>query len=468
MPFNAKILKTSTFRLAAIYLLVFALSVGTILAYVFWNTAGLLARQTDATIRAEVQALADQYRILGLPGIVDTIQRRSAERGGGIYLLANGEGKHVAGNLQSVPSQVIDETGWIDFPLEVTVGTSKQFRSARAFHADLNNDFQLIVGRDVQELKLFGDIIKRTLFWALGFALVLGLGGGLLTSRNFLRRVDAITDASRNIMGGNLAGRMPVTGTDDELDRLARALNEMLDQIERLMTGMKEVTSNVAHDLKTPLTRLRARVESALRSNNKTDYRAALDKTIEESDRLLQTFNALLSIARAEAGQSRELLQPIDAHDIVADVAELYQPIAEEEGGTLSVAVQPNLNVMADRQLLSQALSNLVDNALKYGVTDANPNPAISIEGKHENGSVVITVGDHGAGIATEHRARVLDRFVRLDESRTKPGNGLGLSLVAGVMKLHGATLVLEDNQPGLRAKLVFPSTTRRGDVKGV
>jgi signal transduction histidine kinase len=467
VPFNAKLLKTSTFRLAAIYLLVFALSVGTILAYVFWNTAGLLARQTDATIRAEVQALADQYRILGLPGIVDTIQRRSAERGGGIYLLADADGKHVAGNLQSVPSQVMDEAGWIDFPLEVMVGTTKQFRSARAFHADLNNDFQLIVGRDVQELKLFGDIIKRTLFWALGFALVLGLGGGLLTSRNFLRRVDAITDASRNIMGGNLAGRMPVTGTDDELDRLGSALNEMLDQIERLMTGMKEVTSNVAHDLKTPLTRLRARVESALRSNSKAEYRAALDKTIEESDRLLQTFNALLSIARAESGQSREMLQPIDASDIVADVAELYQPIAEEEGGTLHVNVTPGLNVLADRQLLSQALSNLVDNALKYGVTETDPKPQIMIEGKLEAGAVVIVVSDNGAGIAAEDRARVLDRFVRLDESRSKPGNGLGLSLVAGVMKLHGATLVLEDNQPGLRAKLVFPSTNRKGEVKG-
>jgi signal transduction histidine kinase len=457
VPFNAKILKTSTFRLAAIYLLVFALSVGSILAYVFWNTAGLLERQTDATIRAEVQALADQYRSFGLKGIADTIERRSAERGGGVYLLADSSGKRVAGNLESVPQQVIDETGWIDFPLDIKVGDGKQRRSARAFHADLTGDYELIVGRDVQELKLFGDIIKRTLYWALGFALVLGLGGGLLTSRNFLRRVDAITDTSHAIMGGNLAERMPVTGSGDELDRLARALNEMLDQIERLMTGMKEVTSNVAHDLKTPLTRLRARVDSALRSNNKVEYRAALDKTIEESDRLLQTFNSLLSIARAESGQSRDLLKPIDVHDIVADVAELYEPIAEEEGGTLNVKVTPGLNVMADRQLLSQALSNLVDNALKYGVTEANTKPEILIEGKLEDESAVVTVSDHGEGIAPEDRSRVLDRFVRLDESRSKPGNGLGLSLVAGVMKLHGAALVLEDNHPGLRAKLVLP-----------
>lgn len=457
MKFNPKILKTSTFRLAAIYLLVFALSVGAILAYVFWNTAGLLERQTDATIRAEVQALADQYRILGLRGIVETIQRRSAERGGGIYLLADGDGKRVAGNLESVPPEVIDETGWIDLPLDIMVGETKQRRSARAFHADLTGDYDLIVGRDVQELRLFGDIIRRTLYWALGFALVLGLSGGWLTSRNFLRRVDAITDTSRTIMDGDLSGRMPVLGTGDELDKLSRSLNEMLDQIERLMTGMKEVTSNVAHDLKTPLTRLRARVESALRSNSKTEYRAALDKTIEESDQLLQTFNSLLSIARAESGQSREMLQTIDAHDIVEDVAELYAPIAEEAGGTLTVAAAPGLNVLVDRQLLSQALSNLVDNALKYGVTEEEPKPQISIEGKLEESSIVIVVADRGAGIPEEDRTRVLDRFVRLDSSRSKPGNGLGLSLVAGVMKLHGGTLLLEDNAPGLCAKLVLP-----------
>ena len=457
MQFNPKILKTSTFRLAAIYLLVFAVSVGAILAYVFWNTAGLLERQTDATIRAEVQALADQYRILGLRGIVETIQRRSAERGGGIYLLADSVGKRVAGNLEAVPPQVIDETGWIDFPLDIKVGETMQRRSARAFHADLTDDYELIVGRDVQELRLFGDIIRRTLYWALGIALVLGLGGGLLTSRNFLRRVDAITDASRSIMGGDLSSRMPDLGTGDEMDKLARSLNEMLDQIERLMTGMKEVSSNVAHDLKTPLTRLRARVESALRSNSKSEYRAALDKTIEESDRLLQTFNSLLSIARAEAGQSREMLQVTDAHDIIEDVAELYQPIAEEAGGTLNVTLARGLDVLVDRQLLSQALSNLVDNALKYGVTEEESKPHIEIEGRLEDSSVVILVADRGAGIAVEDRARVLDRFVRLDSSRAKPGNGLGLSLVAGVMKLHGGALILEDNEPGLRAKLVLP-----------
>jgi signal transduction histidine kinase len=251
---------------------------------------------------------------------------------------------------------------------------------------------------------------------------------------------------------------MPVSGSGDELDKLAGSLNEMLEQIERLMSGMKEVSSNVAHDLKAPLTRMRARVEGALRAGTMEDYRAALDRTIEESDKLLQTFNALLSIARAEAGQSRELLQPVDAADIVGDVAELYEPIVEEAGGALEVEVDRGLIVRADRQLLSQAVSNLIDNALKYGVTEQSPKPQIGVTGKAENGSVIISVMDKGAGIPEDEREHVVRRFVRLDESRTKPGNGLGLSLVSGVMQLHGGTLILEDNAPGLRAKLVFPA----------
>ena len=305
MPARIKLLRTSTFRLAALYLILFAISVAALLGYVYWNTAVLLERQTDDTIRAEVQALADQYRIRGLNGIIDTIRRRSNDDRGSVYLLADSKGQRIAGNLAKLPAIPDNTASWIEFPLDIERGPAREHHIARAFHTDLEGEFKLVVGRDVEALRQFANIIRRTIFYALAIALVLGLGGGLLMSRNFLRRVDAITEASRTIMAGNMSGRMPVQGSNDELDRLALALNEMLDQIERLMTGMKEVSSNVAHDLKTPLTRLRARVESALRSNSKTEYRAALDKTIEESDRLLQTFNALLSIARAESGQSR-------------------------------------------------------------------------------------------------------------------------------------------------------------------
>jgi signal transduction histidine kinase len=287
--------------------------------------------------------------------------------------------------------------------------------------------------------------------------LALGIGGGLLTSRNFLRRVDSITDASRSIMQGDLSGRMPVKGTGDELDRLAQSLNQMLDQIERLMRGMQEVSSNVAHDLRTPLTRIKARAESALRSGAQGDFRAALERTIDESDRLLQTFNALLSIAKAESGQSREGLQPVDAAVILNEVAELYAPFAEDQGGSLTTEISGALVIRANRQLLAQAISNLVDNALKYGESPATGTPDIRLTGGIESDMVIITVADRGRGIAAEDRDHVLQRFVRLDESRSKPGNGLGLSLVAGVMKLHGGQVVLEDNEPGLRVTLMLP-----------
>lgn len=456
MLINTKILRTSTFRLSALYLLIFAFSMALILSYVFWNTAGLMERQVDETIRAEVQGLADQYRVRRLVGMRDVIQRRIDEENGALYLLSDEDGLRLAGNLTGFPQNDVAESGWIDFPYEVGQGASRKRHSARAYHTQLSGGYTLVVGRDVQELRQFADLIRSSLFWALGMALIFGLSGGFLISRNFLNRVDDIAATSHSIMSGDLSRRMPVSGTNDELDRLARSLNDMLDQIERLMAGMKEVSSNIAHDLKTPLTRLRARVEDALRSEKKADYREALTSTLEESDRLLQTFNALLSIARAEAGQSREGLHDLDAHDVMADIAELYEPMAEEQGGTLTFAAPQGLWVKGDRQLLAQALGNLIDNALKYGA-GADGAVAVALTGAVEGNHVVLIVADHGPGIAPENRERVVERFVRLDDSRSKPGNGLGLALVASVVKLHGGALRLDDNNPGLKAKLLLP-----------
>ncbi len=456
MRLNAKLFQTSTFRLAALYLILFAISVGALLGYVYWNTALLLERQTDETIRAEIQGLADQYRLRGLRGIIDTIQRRSQEDTGSVYLLTDAGDRRIAGNLDKLPAEASTNENWIEFPLVVRHGGAEEQHVARGFHTDLSGDYELVVGRDVEALRQFAGIIRNTLFWTLAIAIVLGLGGGLLMSRNFLHRVDAITAASRTIMGGDMSGRMPVAGSGDELDRLALALNEMLDQIERLMAGLQEVSSNVAHDLKTPLTRIKARVEGALRSGVTGEYREALEKTVEESDRLLQTFNALLSIARAEAGQSRAGLEPVDARTILADVSELFEPMVEEAGGKLVVIANVPMPVLADRQLLAQAISNLIDNAIKYGLS-GDEALAITVSGLVTEGKAMIEVGDHGEGISEADRGRVTGRFVRLEASRSRPGNGLGLSLVAGVMKLHGGQLVLEDNYPGLRAKLVLP-----------
>lgn len=463
MPVNWKIFRTSTFRLSAIYLVFFAISVTAVLAYVYWNTAGLIERQTDATIRAEIQALADQYRAFGLEGVAETIKRRSSERTPGVYILAAQGGQRIAGNLESVPPHQGEESGWIEFPISVNVSGRKLNRIARAFHTDLSGDYELVVGRDIGEMKQFGDIIRQTMISALLISVILGLGGGYLVSRNFLRRVDAITDASRTIMAGDLSSRMPISGTNDELDRLARSLNEMLDQIERLMTGLKDVSSNVAHDLKTPLTRMRARVEQALRSGEEQDRKAALEQTIRESEQLLKTFDALLSIARTESGESRGLLRVFDAAELVTDVCELYEPMVEEAGGTLQVAASGSLMVRADRQLLAQALSNLIDNALKYGVAAGAAGPSISVEAHVRDSEAVISVADRGPGIPEADRARVLERFVRLEESRSKPGNGLGLSLVAGIVRLHSGSLLLVDNGPGLKVEIALPLQENAG-----
>jgi signal transduction histidine kinase len=461
---NPKIFRTSTFRLAALYLFVFLLSAGALLGYVFWNTVGLLERQTEDTIRAEVQALGDQYRLRSLSGVVDVINRRITDETGTLYLLVNKNGERLIGNLAKLPSPDIPDSSWVDFPINKGKGVKQVRHTARAFHVNLAGGYELLVGRDVEEQRAFRDVILNALYWGLGLALVLGLGGGFLMSRNFLRRVDAITDASRTIMAGDLSQRMPVAGSGDELDRLAGSLNEMLGQIERLMAGMKEVSSNVAHDLKTPLTRLRARAEAALRTTSGAEHRSALQQTISESDKLLQTFNALLSIARAESGQAREGLNQIDAADVLRDVAELYEPLLEDSGGSLKIGALPALHVQADRQLLAQAFSNIIDNAMKYGTAEGGDTVNISLSAHVENDHAVIGIADAGQGIAPEDRERVLGRFVRLDESRSKPGNGLGLSLAASVMKLHSGTLQLADAKPGLKVVLKLPLSSKASD----
>ena len=454
---NPKIFRTSTFRLAAIYLTVFALSAGAILGYVYYYTAGLFERQTEETIRAELSGLADQYNLLGIVGLSETINRRSADRDGGLYLLINDDGNSVAGNIFNFPVGKLAEDSWVDFPITVGSGANVAEHMVHGFHLDLGTNYHMFVGRDVNELRQFVGLIREALFWAVGLSLIMGLGGSFVLSRNFLKRVEAINETSRSIMMGDLSGRMPLNGSGDELDRLAGSLNEMLSQIERLMTGMKDVTSNVAHDLKTPLTRMRARVEAALRQDDKAEQKGALQQTIDECDQLLRTFNALISIAQSESGQSRKNLEPLDAQKILNDVVELYEPLVEEAGGTLTLETTPELMIIGNRQLLAQGITNLIDNAMKYGEKPAASGADITVKGFIEAHHVCIEVSDRGIGIPEQDRARVRDRFIRLDSSRSKPGNGLGLSLVSSVMTLHNGELILEDNNPGLRATLHLP-----------
>ncbi len=453
-----KLLRTSTFKLVAVYLLLFAISSGAVLAYIYWNTAGLLERQTDDTIRAEITGLAEQYGQGGLRRLLATINARSRDAGDSIYLLADFVGRKVGGNLSAPPENLPAGEGWVEFPYRPAGGESKDLHDARAYLFRLPGGFLLLVGRDVHDRRLFAGLIRQSFYWAIGPMLVLGLVGGFLISRNFLGRVDAISETTRTIMRGDLSGRMRVTGTGDELDRLATSLNEMLDQIERLMTAMREVTDNVAHDLKTPLTRMRARLEEVLRDADAPaeSQREALLRTIGEADALLKTFDALLSIARTEAGEARTTMTEVDLGALLEDICELYDPILEDAGGRLSRDLRSVPWVRGDRQLLSQAVSNLLDNAVRHGA-DADGVVTVTVSAEREDDLVRVSVSDRGPGIAEGDRARAMERYVRLDTSRSSPGSGLGLSLVRGIARLHGGDLVLEDSSPGLRAVLSLP-----------
>jgi signal transduction histidine kinase len=320
----------------------------------------------------------------------------------------------------------------------------------------------LLVGRDLGEPQRFREVVNRSLMLALG---MMGLGGIVIwffVGRAALKRIDAISAASRRIMGGDLSGRLPTTGAGDEFDRLSENLNAMLARIDTLNEGLKQVSDNIAHDLKTPLTRIRNRAEATLAGKHKTaDYRAALEATIAESDQLIKTFNAILMISRLEAGYSAESMAGVDLAEAVRDVVELYEPLAEDSGVVLEAEPSQSVVIGGNRELIGQALSNIVDNAIKYSA-DATGEPRVRVRLEREGAEIRLSVTDNGHGIPDEQdRARATERFVRLEKSRSQPGSGLGLSLAGAVMKFHGGRLDLLPADPGLSVVMVFPDNDR-------
>ncbi|MGV8996435.1 MAG: ATP-binding protein [Parvibaculaceae bacterium] len=462
LPIN--LLKTSTFRLAVLYLGLFAASAILLLAYVYWNTAGFLVRQTDEAVQAEITGLAEQYAQGRLPLLVHTVIQRSRDPGESLYLVLDPAGQVLAGNLDVRPDVKPGTDGWMDFTYSRRTLNGVVLKAARARVFVLAEGFYLLVGRDVQERREIESLITNALIWAIALTVMLGLAGGLFMSRRMLARVDEINKSSKDIMAGDLSRRLPIAGTGDEIDQLGQNLNAMLDQIEALMIGMRQVTDNVAHDLRSPLNRMRNRLEVTLLQDMSPDeYRNVLERTITEADHLLKTFNALLMIARAEAGSLRESMTNVDASLIARDVAELYEPVAEENGFAILLNVTDGLHVRGNRELLSQVLTNLIDNAIKHGKPkdETDPSgkaPVIEVAaGLDNDGRVELSIGDHGPGIPADQYARVLERFVRLEASRNTPGSGLGLSLASAVARLHGGRIELSDNAPGLRVKLVLP-----------
>ena len=445
--------RTSVFRLALVFIGLFALSGLALVGFIYWTTIRVIDSQADATIDAEIVGLVEQYQVAGLEGLVRSIRARveGIRSQGGIYLLTSPNHQPLIGNLRDWPDVNPDRNGWLEFPIK-DVSQPRGVQSiARARAFELAGDFHLLVGRDLTERRQFQHIILLSLGGGLGAVLLLGSIGGVVSGRYLLRRLDAINATSAEILAGSLDRRVPVGRRGDEFDRLATNLNQMLDRIEHLMIGLREVTDSVAHDLRSPLTRLRGQLELALLDEPKGGQRAAvLEQAIGEVDGLLATFTALLSIAQAEAGAARASFQWLDLGEIAHDVAELYQPLAEEKGIVFAEHFAEGQSVRGDRHLLSQALANLLDNAIKYTPSGGRIQMAVT------QGRKAI-VADTGPGIPPDGMEKVLGRFVRLEQSRSTPGSGLGLSLVAAVATLHQAKLTLEDNGPGLRVTLEFP-----------
>ena len=460
--YNRRLFHSRIFRLALIYLCVFTASVLGLLGFIYWSATESVTRQIDSTINAEITGLAEQFNQRGLIGLVQAIERRAEKAGTsrGLYILADDALEPLAGNLSRWPDEPPDSEGWVTFRLEYPddAGSSANFGRARVF--DLGRRFHLLVGHDIEERSRIAASIRGTLFWSVVITIGVSLIGGVLMSRSLLRQIDSINDASREIMAGDLSRRIPIGKHGDEIDEVAGNLNAMLDQIERLLAGMSQISDNIAHDLRTPISRLRTGLESALIGRaDPEDYRDTIRRAIEEADNILKTFNALLSIAQAEAGATEAQFESIDLKALLQDVGELYEPLADEQGIALKLEFAPNVTLQGDRNLLFQAVANLADNALKFSPSGSAVILALQKEPakgkKREN--VEIVVADQGPGIPAGDRERVLERFHRLEASRSTPGNGLGLSLVSAVAKLHGGNLRLDDNSPGLRATLSLP-----------
>jgi hypothetical protein len=456
-----KLLRTTAFQLTLVYLVIFIVFAASLLGYFALNTRRLITEQITTTVDTEISGLREQYNQGGIRRLVIVVDLRSRRPGSSLYLVTTATGEGLAGNVGSLEPGVLDHPGWLETNYRRLEAPEGNDHRALAEVVQLPGGFRLLVGRDLEERERLFGIIANAGQWSLALVIVLGLAGGFFVSRRVLNRVEAMTETAQTIMAGDLAGRLPIAGTGDELDRLAEHLNAMLERIEALMRGLKEVSDNIAHDLKTPLTRLRNRCEQALRgSAGVDDYRAALESTIAESDDLIRTFDALLMIARAESGQARDNMTEFDAAEIARDVGELYEPLADEKGIALTVDAPAAAPVRGNRELVSQALANLIDNAIKYAGPNGQLNGApaeIVVKAGNDGERIALSVADRGPGIAEADRGRVVERFVRLEQSRSAPGSGLGLSLAAAVARLHGGELKLEDNHPGLRSTIALP-----------
>jgi signal transduction histidine kinase len=443
--------RSAGFRFGLIYALLLAVSAAALAIFLWWATAGLLDRQTEAAIHADAQNLADRWSEGGLPALVITIEDRLTQNvdDDAIYFLANASMQRIAGNLERWPPTVTQAGQAYELPVQ-RAGT-RSLAHVQCY--DLAGGLHLLIGRDVKVRAQLRTLLTDALLWAV---IVVGLMAtvGALVIRNLFRRTLAnISATATAIAGGDFAQRVKLTGRGDEFDQVAEVINDMLDRIGRLMDGVREVSDAIAHDLRTPITRARARLEDAvLHAETPEDLRAAIERATADLDGIVAVFQALLRIAQIEAGSRRSSFARLDVVPLLAEVADLYGAVADERGISLQVDTPAHVAAYGDRALIQQGIANLVDNALKFSPTGGGVRIVASV-----GNAVVITVSDQGPGIPAEERSRATERFYRGETARSTPGSGLGLSLVLAVARLHGGSLRLEDNRPGLRAILSLP-----------
>lgn len=463
-----RLVRTTAFKLTLVYLAVFAALAVALITYIATTTQELIDSQFNSAIEAEIRALAEQYQTGGLQRLIRAVERRSVRPDASVYLITDFAGNRVAGNIASLSAGAALEPNGETIPVlyqrltpTMEAADDEELRRAVARVFVLKGNFQLLVGRDVEERIEFAQIIRQSMRAAIAVIVILALLSWMFVSRSVLKKIDAIAESGRSFVAGNLSGRLPTDGTGDEFDRLAASLNVMLGRIEQLHEGLREVSDNIAHDLKTPLTRVRNRIDEALRLGHSDEAtRELLGAAVEESEELIRTFDALLMIARVESGSTENRFDETDLAALVRDLAEFYEPVAEEAGLRVQVDAPERAVISVHRELVRLLVANLIDNAIKYGGAECaartGRQPTIRVAARPVGDGVEVIVEDNGPGIPAADRERVTNRFVRLEKSRTKPGAGLGLSLVKAVARYHGADLSLEDVAPGLRVRVLF------------
>jgi signal transduction histidine kinase len=425
-----------------------------IFVVLYWSTVAVYEQRQNAEIHAELEVLLRSFEGQDVAEMAAIVNARCLDEPGenDELLLASREFEFIAGNVKEWPDGTMMAAGLID----VNLGNEKEveYELHRVRLQVLPSGHNLLVGRNLTQLAHFRRLIAKALLRTVGLTLVLGVGGGYLYSRTVSTRLDRINKNSRAILTGDISRRMPVTPDGDELDLLSDNLNRMLDRIESLMEGMRTVADNIAHDMRKPISRLRSRIELTLMGQrDSSEYREALVRTIEELDGVLTMFNALLTIAVTESGAAREFEQ-VDLAEIARSTVELYEPVAEDAGIKLELKAPRPVGVSGNPHLITQALANLVDNAIKY----APGTGVVSILAYEEHGEARLGVVDRGPGIPADFREKAMDRFTRLEPSRSTAGSGLGLSLVRAVAQLHGGEVTLGDDDPGLSVILSFPA----------